>query len=129
MKTLIVTLAIALAALGAAAVSSRPAEAVPPWGPLLSCPDVDGSGGVDLFNDIFTVAGAYGATYPNDDYLLLYDVAGGGTVDLFGDIFFVAGQFGATCPLLEQQVALATLATIQYKDCQDALADWYVQAT
>jgi hypothetical protein len=107
--------------------SALPRPAAAAWPPLLTCSDVDANGTVTI-SDIFAVAGSSGATYPSDDYLLLHDLDGGGAIDT-GDLFVAAGDFGRVCPLIETQVALATLATIQYRDCQDALADGYVQYT
>ena len=46
------------------------------------------------------------------------------------DIFPLAARFGDTCTdLTNQQVALATQATIQYAACQDALNAGYIQST
>jgi hypothetical protein len=72
--------------------------------------DTDGNGTVDLFIDIFAVAGAYGALYgaPSGYDISLdrgppygedvWDLRGAdGLIDLFTDIFGVAFQFGHTC--------------------------------
>lgn len=84
--------------------------------PLLSCPDVGGDGTVDLFNDIFGVAFKFGtdadAVGPGepDGYHVLYDVGvADGTIDLLNDIFGVAFSFSEACPLVDVQVAKATL--------------------
>jgi hypothetical protein len=102
------------------------------WPPLLNCYDVtDGKDSVDgsvTMADVFVVAGKFGAAYPSDDYLLLYDVDGGGSITT-SDIFAVAGQFGQECPLIETQVALATLAAIKYRDPQQAFDDGYTWAS
>jgi len=72
--------------------------------------DVDGNEEIDLFTDIFGVAGAFGLT-PNDagysaaldrssplDGMEVWDVrTPDGTIDLFIDIFGVAYQFGHSC--------------------------------
>jgi hypothetical protein len=79
---------------------------------LLSCPDIDGSGNVDLFIDVFGVAERFGYEYPDPNYSLLFDIAGGGSIDLFNDIFGVAERFGDNCPLIDVQVAKATNAMI-----------------
>ena len=84
--------------------------------PLLSCPTVSGAGQVDLFGDIFAVAFLFGADADDtgagepDGYHVLYDVGdANGQIDLFSDIFGVAFNFGVTCPLVDVQVAKATL--------------------
>lgn len=72
--------------------------------------DTDGNKSIDLFNDIFGVAFAFGLT-PNDGgYSTAFDrsapamgmdvwdmQAPDGTIDLFTDIFGVAFQFGHNC--------------------------------
>ena len=107
--------------------SPRQATAIPPWPPLLNCPDVDGDGGATI-NDIFAVARKFGTQYPSTDYMVLYDADGGGAITL-SDIFLVASQFGQYCPLIETQVAMATLATEKYRDWPTAQADGYVKGT
>ena len=99
-------------------------------GPLLSCPDVNGDGVVTLVGDIMTVAGAFGK-FGDGNYQYLYDVGNGdGVVTLPDDILYTVGRFGDLCTdLTNQQVALATQATIQYADCQDAITAGYVQST
>ena len=88
----------------------RPAAALEHWPPLLNCSDVNADGHVDGF-DIGAVVTKFGTVYPNENYLLLYDVWGGGNVDGF-DIGKVVVDFGRVCPLIETQVAQATLALI-----------------
>lgn len=75
-----------------------------PWNPW-DFYDVDGNGTVDLFVDIFGVAGLFGQSNPP----IAYDRSGvvgpnpwningpDGTIDLFLDIFGVANQFGHAC--------------------------------
>ena len=133
-------IALVLAVVGFIGLPTQPQETsatdATKWPPLSAiCHDVNGDGTVDLFNDILGVVNRYGTAYggaPNAagfEYALLYDVDGGGGIDLFGDILSVIGAFGQTCSLVDQQVVLATVATMQYQDCQDALADGYVQVT
>ncbi|MEX2160173.1 MAG: hypothetical protein WEB04_12300 [Dehalococcoidia bacterium] len=100
--------------------------------PLLSCADVDGDGTVGLFGDIFGVAFLFGADADDssatgnpepDGYHLLYDVGdGNGAIDLFSDIFGVAFDFGNTCPLVDQQIAQATLAILNDPQAAQLLA-------
>ena len=122
MKRLILFLTVLAIGVFASALP-RPAAALEHWPPLLNCSDVNADGHVDGF-DIGAVVARFGTFYPNDDYLLLYDVWGGGSIDGF-DIGKVVMDFGLICPMVETQVAAATLATIQYANCQDAVADGY----
>jgi Dockerin type I domain len=95
--------------------------------PLLSCPDVNGDGGVSGL-DFFLVLGSFNAMYPDSDYLLLHDVDGGGAIS-GTDFFKVLADFSLACPELETQVAQATLAVLDYRDQSAALADGYVPVT
>ena len=126
MKRLIAFIVIAVAVVFAASLS-RPANAVPSWPPLLNCSDVDGNGVVNI-GDVVRVIGKFNTIYPNDNYQLLYDVAGGGNINI-GDVVTTIADFNRLCPLVEKQVARATVATMKYQDCQDALDDGYVQST
>ena len=101
----------------------RPASAGPAWPPLLNCPDVTGDGPVD-FDDFLALLSNYGTSYPDPDYLLLYDWAPNGAVDFF-DFLVLLQNYGQTCPLIESQVALATLAAMKYRDPTQAFADGY----
>ena len=131
MRRLVVLLALLVAGL-AIAPSPQPTFAVVAWPALLNCYDVtDGADSVDgavTMLDVFKIAGRFGAAYPSDDYLLLYDVSGGGAITI-EDILAVAGQFGRQCPLMETQVAKATLATEKYRDWSVAQADGYAKDT
>ena len=112
---------------GGAVWQPRTTSAQVPWPPLLNCADVTASGSVTL-DDIFGVIGRFGASYPAPEYLLLYDLDGGANISL-DDIFVAVTQFGTTCPMIETQVALATLATIKYRDPAVAAADGYIQSS
>lgn len=72
--------------------------------------DPDGNGVIDLFEDIFGVAGKFGLTSSDPGYSRNYDRAAGvpgsnvwnitppnGVIDLFDDIFGVAFMFGHDC--------------------------------
>lgn len=138
MKYAIIALVVAVA--GFIGLSTQPQEtsATNPtkWPPLsATCNDVTGDGSVDLLFDILPVIQRYATSYggpPNAnglEYALLYDVNGGGEVDLLGDVLGVIQAYGQTCSVADQQVVLATAATMQYQNCQDALADGYSQTT
>jgi hypothetical protein len=118
MKRLILVLAITFVAVLAMSGSPRPASAGPAWPPLLNCPDVTGDGPVDFF-DFLALLRNYGTEYPNADFYYLYDWDPNGAVDFF-DFLVLLQNYGQVCPLMESQVAQATLATMQYQDCQNA---------
>ena len=133
-------IALAVAVVGLIGLSTQPQEtsATNPakWPPLsATCHDINGDGTVDLLNDILGVIYRYGTSYggpPNAagyEYSLLYDVNGGGEIDLLGDILSTILAHGQTCSLVDQQVVLATVETMKYQNCQDALADGYTQLT
>ena len=97
----------------AAADGSLPDE----WPALLNCPDVDADTGVsaaDISHVVIkfgthVVKDSGGMFLPGPDYMLLYDLDGGGNVGV-SDIATAVMHFGETCPLIETQVAQATLA-------------------
>ena len=122
MKRIILFLAIVTFGLFVTSLP-QPTAASNHWPPLLNCSDVNADGGVTI-GDIGLVVGKFGTFYPNADYLLLYDVNGGGGVTV-GDITRVVMDFGLECPLIDTQVAKATLAMAQYQDCGNALTDQY----
>ena len=86
--------------------------------PLLGCPDVDGSGGIRI-SDVTKVVLQYGNDSSGPNYRFIYDVYGpNGTADgvlRVTDISKVVAQYGndnppaGTCPLVDTQVAKATL--------------------
>jgi len=64
-------------------------------------PDIDASGNISLFFDIFPVANSFGKTSadPDWDQHKRHDMNADGQIDLFFDIFGVANYFGQTfCP-------------------------------
>jgi len=75
--------------------------------------DVNGDGAIDLFNDILTIAFAFGLTPADAGYSPILDRSEGppgaelwdlgppdGSITLFSDIFAAALQFGADCSAL-----------------------------
>ena len=122
MTRLILFLTVLIIGVSASALP-RPAAAIPDWPPLLNCSDVNADGRVNIL-DIGWLVVKFGTVYGNDDYQLVYDVSGGGNVNII-DIATAVLEFGDLCPLIETQVAAAALATNQYADCQDAIADGY----
>lgn len=122
MKRLILFLTALIIGVSATSLP-QPAAAIPNWPPLLNCSDVNADGHVDIL-DIGWLVLKFGTVYGQDDYQLVYDVSGGGHVDII-DIGTAVQEFGDICPLIETQVAAAALATNQYADCQDAIADGY----
>jgi hypothetical protein len=61
------------------------------------CADFDLNGTIDLFNDIFGVAGRFGMQAGHPSWDSKYDLDDNGGIDLFNDIFNSAFQFGGTC--------------------------------
>lgn len=89
-----------------ARAATPPSETV--TGSLLTCPDVDPNGLINI-TDILRVASRFGGgAHP------LYDLNGDGVVNINIDILGTAGQFGQACPALDTQIAKATLATMPY---------------
>lgn len=134
MKRLILFLTVLI--IGVFAAAPRPAAAIPNWPPLLNCPDVNADGSVSMI-DVAQVVLRFGTVVVQDDdsyyvpgegYMLLYDVDGGGNVGAT-DIGTVVQSFGQLCPLVETQVAAATLATMKYQDPAVATADGYGAGT
>ena len=131
MKRFALGLTLVAVGLFAAAVSlgsTSDANTNASWssGPLLTCPDVNGDGVVTII-DILLVARAFGK-YGDANYAYLYDVGNGdGVVNITDDILYTGGRFGDACTdLTNQQVALATQATMKYRDCSgpEAQADY-----
>lgn len=129
MKRLLLILALAIATLSASALrqpvsASGPLKGIPP---LLNCPDVDGDGQV-LTGDILQVVNSYFDDYPGPDYMYLNDITADG-LQRIDDVLLVVGRYFEVCPLVETQVAQATLAVERYRDQDAAIADGYVQVT
>jgi hypothetical protein len=91
--------------------------------PLLSCPNVDGSADAPhdvTVSDILAVVRHYGTSYGQPGYSFLYDSVdpynpqaptGTGRI-LAEDIRYVVDHFHDDCPLVDAQVAQATLAIL-----------------
>ena len=130
MKRLILFVAIVVLGVFTSALP-RPVAALENWPPLLNCSDVNADGHVDII-DIGWLVLKFGTVYPSDNYQLLYDVSGGGAVNII-DIATAVLDFGQTCPLIETQVAQATLALIgayggpDLRDPAQAAAAGYIQ--
>ena len=125
MRRLVLILAVVVVSIATISMSGspNPTSAGAAWPPLQNCPDLNGDGavsGLDLFAMISSAGSVYSATSVTSDYLYLYDRNGDQTVNLL-DFLNVLGRLGERCPLVDTQVALATLATIKFQNCQDAL--------
>lgn len=64
---------------------------------ISKCADFDLNGTIDLFNDIFGVAGRFGMHTGQPGWDSKYDLDDNGSIDLFNDIFNAAYQFGGHC--------------------------------
>ena len=132
MKKLILFVVLMVAAFTAPTLADTDqAHAGPGWpgGPLLNCPDLDGGGSVN-FPDFLILLQRFGGSYnaDPDTYSLLADLNGDKGVG-FPDFLVLLQQFSNTCPLMESQVALATLAAEKYRDPAQATADGYSQGS
>ena len=98
--------------------------------PLLSVADFDGDGKVDLA-DIKDILSRYKSTDGDDRYHPLYDMDADGDIDKH-DIIKAVSTIGEDVPLLDQQIARATQATMKYygsKGLENAIADGYIPIT
>lgn len=98
--------------------------------PILSVADFDGSGDVD-FRDIFDLISRYDSVDGEDKYHPLYDLNTNGKID-FQDIIEAVKDYGEDVPLVDQQIALATQATMKYygsDGLENAIADGYIPFT
>ena len=131
MKRFVLTLALVVVGLFTAVslggTSGANNNALWTSGPLLTCPDVNGDGVINLVGDILLVGGAFGK-FGDANYAYIYDVGNGdGVVNIPDDILYIAARFGDLCTdLTNQQVALGTQATLKYRDCSgpEAQADY-----
>ncbi len=97
---------------------------------LLTVADFNGDGEVDR-NDIDDIISRYNSTKGDDLYHPLYDRDADGDIDV-DDIIEAVGTLGSDVPLIDQQIAQVTQATMQYygSNGQDqALADGYIPFT
>ena len=97
---------------------------------ILSVPDFNGDGSVDNA-DLRDIISRYEAVEGNDLYHPLYDLNANGEIDR-EDIEEVIHAWGEDVPLLDQQIAQATQATVQYYGSggqEQAIADGYIPLT
>jgi len=116
MLALFVLLALAPGIKTGVVTATAPAPA-----PLLSCPNVDGSDDEAhdvTIGDIVPLVERYCASYGSAGYSLLYDnvdvynpqaPAGTGLIEI-GDIVYAVERYFDDCPLVDTQIAKATLA-------------------
>lgn len=98
--------------------------------PLLTVADFNGDGAVNI-SDFGKIATHLNSSWGEDNYHYIYDR----NVDLridFQDLILTALDLGKTVPLLDQQIARATQATLRYygaNGIQNAIADGYIPST
>ena len=98
--------------------------------PLLSVPDFNGDGSVDNV-DIRDIISRFEAVDGDDLYHPLYDLNVNGMIDA-DDLENVIHALGEDVPLLDQQIAQATQATMKYYGPggqEQAIADGYLPFT
>ena len=97
---------------------------------ILGVPDFNGDGNVDNA-DVRDIIARYEAVDGDDLYHPLYDTNANGEIDNY-DIENVIHALGEDVPLLDQHIAQATQATMQYYGSgglEQAIADGYVPTT
>ncbi|MEL7010938.1 MAG: hypothetical protein AAGM29_20410 [Cyanobacteria bacterium J06588_4] len=97
---------------------------------ILSVPDLNGDGNVDNA-DLRDIIARYEAVDGDDLYHPLYDLNANGEID-HEDIEEVIHAWGEDVPLLDQQIAQATQATMPYYGSggqEQAIADGYIPST
>ncbi len=98
--------------------------------PLLSVTDFNGDGNVDNA-DVRDIIARYEAVEGEDLYHPLYDTNVNGEIDNY-DIENVIHALGEDVPLLDQQIAQVTQATMKYYGSgglENAIADGYLPGT
>lgn len=99
-------------------------------GSILGVPDLNGDGNVDNI-DLRDIIARYEAVDGDDLYHPLYDLNANGEID-HEDIEEVIHAWGEDVPLLDQQIAQATQATMKYYGSggqEQAIADGYIPST
>ncbi|MDJ0635927.1 MAG: hypothetical protein QNJ34_22260 [Xenococcaceae cyanobacterium MO_188.B29] len=94
--------------------------------PIISVADFNGDGEVDS-NDIEDIISRYNSADEDDLYHPLYDRDADGDIDV-NDIIKAVSDIGVDVPLLDQQIAQATQATMKYygsDGLENAIADGY----
>ncbi len=97
---------------------------------ILSVPDFNGDGNVDNA-DVRDIISRYEAVEGDDLYHPLYDLNANGEIDNY-DLENVIHGLGEDVPLLDQQIAQATQATMKYYGSggqEQAIADGYLPFT
>ena len=97
---------------------------------ILSVPDFNGDGSIDKV-DLRDIIARYEAVAGEDLYHPLYDLNTNGEID-HEDIEEVIHAWGEDVPLLDQQIAQATQATMKYYGSggqEQAIADGYIPFT
>ncbi|MDJ0589076.1 MAG: hypothetical protein QNJ72_03645 [Pleurocapsa sp. MO_226.B13] len=97
---------------------------------ILSVPDFNGDGNVDNA-DVRDIISRYEAVEGDDLYHPLYDLNANGEIDNY-DLENVIHALGEDVPLLDQQIAQATQATMKYYGSggqEQAIADGYLPST
>jgi hypothetical protein len=98
--------------------------------PILSVADFNGDRSVNNL-DIEDLTARYGAVEGEDLYHPLYDLNANGTID-DQDLTEANNDLGVDVPLLDQQIAQATQATMKYygsEGLEQAIADGYIPLT
>lgn len=107
--------------------SAKPTGSVTP---LLKVADFDGNGKVNRA-DIRALTARLNSAHGDEDYHPLYDLNADHKLNL-RDLVRATADLGATVPLLDQQIARATQATLRYYGSQGvkhAVADGYLPFT
>ena len=97
---------------------------------ILSVPDLNGDGSIDNA-DMRDIISRYEAVEGEDLYHPLYDLNANGEIDNY-DLETVIHELGSDVPLIDQQVAQATQATMKYYGSggqEQAIADGYIPST
>lgn len=97
---------------------------------ILSVPDLNGDGKVNE-KDLRDIIARYEAVAGEDLYHPLYDINANGEID-HEDIEEVIHAWGEDVPLLDQQIAQVTQATMKYygsEGLEQAIADGYIPLT
>ncbi|ACK71395.1 Hemolysin-type calcium-binding region [Gloeothece citriformis PCC 7424] len=98
--------------------------------PLLTVADFNGDGQVN-FSDFQDLIPRIGSAMGEEKYHFLYDLNVDEKID-FNDVILAARTWGQSVPLLDQQIAKATQATMRYygpNGLQNAIADGYLPFT
>ncbi len=98
--------------------------------PLLTVADFNGDGAVNV-SDLLKITTHLNSSLGDDKYHYIYDRNVDRRIDL-QDLLLTALDLGKTVPLLDQQIAQATQATMRYygaNGINNAIADGYIPST